>query len=114
MLVRFRSRALKTEFIVKARKARLNTSDIGFNKARGKAVFVNGHLTPQNKQLFSKALQLKKEKKWLFLWTDDCVIKARQSTDSKVFRIKSDSDLAILVNLTRFSRFFSSVPRILI
>lgn len=95
LLVRFHSRALKTDFISKARKARLNTSDIGFSKARGKPVFVNDHLTPQNKQLFSKALQLKKDKSWRFLWTDDCVIKARQSTDSRVFRIRCESDLAI-------------------
>lgn len=96
LLVRFHSRALKTDFIGKARKVRLNTSDLGLSKARGKPVFINDHLTPQNKQLFSKALQLKKRKKVAFLVDpDDCVIKARQSTDSRVFRIRCESDLAI-------------------
>lgn len=58
-------------------------------------VIVNEHLTFDNKKLFSKALALKKEHQWQFLWTDNCRIKARKSEDSKVFGIGTESDLRV-------------------
>lgn len=95
IIARFTSRAKKAEFIAKARKARLQTNDIGFQGTDTQAVYVNDHLTQGNKQLFAKALALKKENAWQFLWTDDCVIKARQTTESRVLRIRDEADLEI-------------------
>lgn len=95
IIARFCSRDKKNEFVKKARKARLDTRALGFSGQHMQSVFVNEHLSPENKRLFSKALTLKKEKGWLFLWTDNCHIKARQNTASRVFRIASDSDLSI-------------------
>lgn len=95
LIVRFRCRTTKAEFISKARKARLQTSDIGFHGTTTTPVYVNDHLTQENKKLFAKALALKREKKWQYLWTEDCVIKARYSSDSRVFRIRAEGDLAI-------------------
>lgn len=92
----FYSREQKNEFVRKARKARLNTRALGFSGEGTHAVFVNDHLSPDNKKLFAKALVLKKEKQWAFLWTDNCQIKARKSTDTRVFRIKSEIDLSII------------------
>lgn len=95
IIIRFCSRAKKQDFIAKARKAKLNTKDLGFAGAQNYPVFVNEHLTPDNKRLFAKALALKKEKGWQFLWTSNCHIKARQTENGRVFRIASDRDLAV-------------------
>lgn len=58
-------------------------------------MYINDHLTPENKRLFAQALALKKEKEWQFLWVDNCKIKARKTQDSNVYRISGVSDLAI-------------------
>lgn len=95
IIVRFCSRDKKNEFIRKARKARLRANQIGFSEGCDSSVYINDHLTSANKQLFAKALALKKEKKWQFLWTENCQIKARWNVESKVFRIATESDLKI-------------------
>lgn len=92
IIARFVSRDKKNDFVKKARKARLNTRDIGFFGEARVPVFVNDHLTSENKKLFSKALELKKQFRWRFLWTDNCRIKARKTKDSKVYRIATEND----------------------
>lgn len=94
IIARFCSRTKKSDFISKARKAKLCVSDLGITGASNAPVFINDHLTPSNKVLFSKALTLKRDKNWIFLWTDDCQIKARKTTNSRVLRIRDDSDLS--------------------
>lgn len=94
LLARFCSRAKKAEFVSKARKAKLCLQDIGLSGAINSPVYINDHLTPENKALFSEALTLKKANNWKFLWTDNCQIKARRTTDSKVLRITCEADLA--------------------
>lgn len=95
IIVRFCSRDKKNDFLRKARKARLCTGNIGFSGKNDVPVFVNEHLTFDNKKLFSKALALKKEHHWQYLWTDNCRIKARKTQDSKVFRIETERDLRV-------------------
>lgn len=95
LIARFYSRSKKTEFISKARKARLCVRDLGFSSSDTASIYVNDHLTAQNKLLFAKAKQLKKDNGWEFLWTKDCVILARQTHVSTVFRIQNESDLRV-------------------
>lgn len=95
IISRFHSRVKKAEFANKAKKARLTTSAIGFSARQERPVFVNDHLTAENKRLFAQALSLKKEKKWQFLWIDNCQIKARKKPDSRVFCISKLSDLSV-------------------
>lgn len=95
IIARFCSRTKKADFASKARKARITTGVIGFRKETEKPVFVNDHLTPENKRLFAQALELKKAKNWKHLWTDSCVIKARKSDDSRVFRIREAGHLSV-------------------
>lgn len=96
IIARFCSRAKKDEFVSKAHKAKLHLSDIGVKASVDSAVYVNEHLTPQNKALFSKALALKKQHKWQFLWISNCQIKARKAERTRVYRIASESDLAVI------------------
>lgn len=95
IIARFCSRDKKNDFARKARKARVITSQIGFSDQPHNPVYVNDHLTYENKKLFAQALALKKAHSWQFLWTDNCQIKARKMCDSKVFRISSEADLRI-------------------
>lgn len=59
LIARFCSQAKKNDFVCKARKARLCLDDIGMSDGTH-PIFINNHLTPQNKVLFSRALALKK------------------------------------------------------
>lgn len=95
IIARFCSRDKKQEFLSKARKAKLHTNDLGFPGPHHYPLYVNDHLTVENKRLFAKALSLKREKGWAFLWTDNCHIKARQSNESRVYRIRTEADLSI-------------------
>lgn len=120
IIVRFCSRDKRTEFLSNARKSRPTTACLGvlgessqqatantegqgdsntvgdrYQKSRVQPIYVNEHLTPENKILFGKALELKKQSKWMFLWTDHCVIKARKTLDSRVHRITCDQDLRV-------------------
>ncbi|KAH7958862.1 hypothetical protein HPB49_006037 [Dermacentor silvarum] len=95
IIVRFCSGTKKTEFM-KARRARKKSRSVGFSGENTKAIFVNEHLSPDNKRLFFKAFALKKEKGWQFIWTENCQIKVRKSPDRRVLRIASDSDLSII------------------
>lgn len=95
IIARFCSRAKKNEFLAKARKARLVVGSLGFTGENKEPIFINEHLTPDNKKLFAQALALKKEKGWRFLWTKNCRINARKSEDSRVHRINSVADLSI-------------------
>nr|XP_037273122.1 zinc finger protein 35-like [Rhipicephalus microplus] len=81
------------EFVSKARKAKQCLSDIGLPEAANNPVYINDHLTPENKALFSQALASKKGNNRKFLWTDNCQIKARKTTESKVLRITCEADL---------------------
>lgn len=95
IIARFCSRTKKAEFASRARKARLTTAAIGLSQKQPTSIFVNDHLTPDNKRLFAQALELKKSKGWKFLWTDNCTIKARKADDTRVHRISSVNDLSV-------------------
>lgn len=97
VVARFCSRSKKNEFISKARKAKLCLGDLGISSAINSPVYVNDRLTPTNKSLFTKALTLKKANNWKFLWTENCAIKARKTTDSQVYRIAKESDLSFII-----------------
>lgn len=101
LIARFCSRDKKAEFVSKARKARLQTKDIGFHALESHPVYVNEHLTAENKKLFAMALNRKKEMKWQYLWTDDCRIKARKTDDSRVYVIRDERDLRVFTDTVR-------------
>ncbi|KAK8771256.1 hypothetical protein V5799_025498 [Amblyomma americanum] len=98
ILARFFSRTKKADFMSKVRKACLTLFKIDIGASEDSPFFfVNDHLTAENKALFSKVLSLKKQKKRKFLWTDNCMIKARKTTDSTVCPITNESNLSQIV-----------------
>lgn len=82
IIVRLCLKQKRAAFVSKARKARLTTSSHGLSGSGENTIFINEHLTPQNKKLLSKAHSLKNRKEWMFVWTDNCVIKARKTLTS--------------------------------
>lgn len=98
IIARFCSRTKKADFVSKARKARLNTTTLGFPPSAEAKVFINDHLTQDNKRLFAQALELKKQHNWKFLWTDNCRIKARKTEGSRVYVISCTRDLSLIAS----------------
>ncbi|XP_040074137.1 uncharacterized protein LOC120846440 [Ixodes scapularis] len=96
IIARFISRDHKNDFQKKARRARITSKDLNLQE-EPRQIFFNDHLSPLNKKLFSAALRLKKDKEWMHLWTDQCVIKARKTNGSSVHKIVSQDDLSVFV-----------------
>lgn len=93
LIARFCSRAKRSEFAAKTRKARLTTSAMVFLRATTSqlpAIITSILATNDSAQAF----ELKKGKGWKHLWTDNCGIKARKSNSSRVYRINGVMDLA--------------------
>lgn len=95
IIARSCSRDKKFQFASKSRKARLTTRAVGSNQTDDSPVYINDHLTPERKRLFAQAQELKREKQWKYLWTDNCTIKARQAENARVYRISCLEDLRI-------------------
>lgn len=95
IVVQFKSRSKRDAFLLKARKTRLSTSDIG--RSTDKPVFVNEHLCPNLKRLLGMAISKKKACEWKFVWTRDGKIFARKDEQSKVVRVHCESDIAKII-----------------
>lgn len=91
----FNNRYAKEDFVAAARaatsSAAITPSDVGLHGRQ--KIFVNDHLTPQNKGLLSKAKDLAKERDFQYVWVKHCKIMARKNTTSPVINIKTEKDL---------------------
>lgn len=91
ILVSVHNRYIKEDFVAAAKKCTTAPADLGL---RGdKRIFVNDHLTVDNKMLLNKAKALAKERGFAYIWVKGCKIFARKSPTSNVLAIKSESDL---------------------
>lgn len=91
IIVRFVRREKRNSFLAKARKTRQTGTLLGCSST--KPVFVNEHLTRQNKQLLGAAVARKRVAGWRYVWTKDGRIFARRDENSAVLRLNSASDL---------------------
>lgn len=93
IVVSFLNRYVKEEFIAAARAQKnLTASDIGFG-GDTQRVFVNDHLTPEQKVRLTKTKALKKSRNYLYVWVKYCKIHVRKDDTSPVMIISKDSDL---------------------
>ncbi|XP_030039621.2 uncharacterized protein LOC115455069 [Manduca sexta] len=92
IIISLHNRYLRDEFISAAKRFKiLTTKDLGLG-GDGK-IFINDHLTLENKQLLNKAKTLAKEKKFSYTWVKNCTIFVRKNITSPTFAIKTEKDL---------------------
>lgn len=91
-VVRFVSRKTK-EAILTAKKSEANRQ----YKFRTKDVFINEHLSKQNRSLFAAAQEKKRTLNYKYCWTRGGNIKLRKADDSEVINITSEEQLAAIV-----------------
>ncbi|CAB3243681.1 unnamed protein product [Arctia plantaginis] len=93
IIVSFLNRYLKEDFVAAARACK-NLCAADINLEGTSRIYINDHLTVQNKLLLNKAKKLAKEYDFEFIWVKNCKIFARKNQMSKSFVIKNDKDLS--------------------
>lgn len=97
IIARFRHRVLKDKIIVAARKHRdLNTRDMRIGGESSK-IYINEHLTKDNKMLLKLCKQKGKELNYKFIWTKNCRIFVRKNETSPPIPINSSIDVGKIV-----------------
>lgn len=93
IIVHFSLRKRKEEFLAACKIRReITTVDLGYN-GPSKPIFINEHLTPQNKMLFKRVRAAASEHGFKFVWVKDCKLFVRKSESSKIIFIASEDDL---------------------
>lgn len=94
VIVGFVGRYQKQDFVAaaKLRKQGLTSQDLGFTGDLTK-IYVNDHLTKENKQLLSKTKKIAVEKNYNYVWVQNSKILTRKNDTSPIIAIKNDSDL---------------------
>ncbi|CAG9137783.1 unnamed protein product [Plutella xylostella] len=93
VMLTFTRRAPRDQLLRAAKARRGITTEMLEVPGNCRRVFVNEHLTKENRVLFSKARALGAELKFKFVWTSNCNIFMRRSETSSVLRITSESIL---------------------
>lgn len=98
IVVRFRQRHVKDALYASARKSRdLTTVSLGMG-GDSKRVYVNEHLTLNNKKLLQICKAKAKECNVRFVWTKNCRIYTRKNEKSPPVLVLSESDLRKLIS----------------
>lgn len=92
IIVNFNNRYLKENFVACARAHKsISATELGFGSES--KIFVNDHLTIENKILLNKAKKEAKDRGYSFVWVKNCKILLRKNPTSPIKVIKSDLDL---------------------
>lgn len=98
IIVKMNKRLCKDEFLSKARRFRdLDTKRLGFTDGDPRRVYINEHLTPENKQLHKQVRCRAKELNYSYVWIRNCAIHVRKNEKSPHLTIYSEADLNKLV-----------------
>ncbi|KAI5643907.1 hypothetical protein NE865_04083 [Phthorimaea operculella] len=93
VIVCFTSRYTKENFIAKARLHKeLTASDIGFHNSASR-VYINDHLTRENKILLNQTKEAANGKGYQFKWVQHCKILVRKNETSPILHIQTSEDL---------------------
>lgn len=97
IITKVRNRVLKDSIIHGVRKNKgLTTQDIGL-PGETKDIFVNEHLTIENRTLHKKVRQLATEKMYTFVWVKNCRIFVRKGDKTPIIHVASEDDLKKIV-----------------
>jgi len=96
IIVRFQSRNKKQDFLSASKRYRnLNSSELGF-VGNVCGVYVNEHLTLENKKLFKSAREFSRENNFKYCWVRDCRIYVKRSDESRAIVVQDESVLSRL------------------
>lgn len=97
IIVQFTSKFERDKCIAAAKPKRLLASDVS-DRFDSVPVFVNEHLAPGIKRLLYLSKQYKLEQNFKYCWVKDGKIFLRKEDNSRVIRVKKESDLFNLSN----------------
>lgn len=86
-------RRLDKEEMLRKRRVKSNLSTRHMNLRMDQPVYVNESLSPARKRLFAEARQLKRQKKFKFLWVRGGKIFLRQEESAPVIQVTCQADL---------------------
>ncbi|KAL1446304.1 hypothetical protein WDU94_013948 [Cyamophila willieti] len=89
----FESKYERDSILKACKKCKPKALDLTKNAADVQPVYVNEQLAPHRKELFFKAMQIKREKKYSFLWVQEGRILLKKNESSRVLRIESLEDM---------------------
>lgn len=96
IVAKMRTRLLKDNLLSASRKRRITTTDIHL-KGECRPIYINEHLTVQNKQLLKKAKETAKKREFLYAWTKNGRIFVRKGDTSPPILISTEEDLRRIV-----------------
>lgn len=96
IVVKLKSRLLKDNIISGARKNRLTTKDLDLT-SDVRPIYVNEHLTQQNKFLLKKCRETAKQKQYQYVWTKNGRIYVRRNDISPALQVTQDSDILKII-----------------
>lgn len=91
IIISVHNRYIKEDFVAAAKKFNIVPADLGL-KGDTK-IFINDHLTLENKILLNKAKNLARERGFAFVWVKGCKIFVRKTPTTPALTIKSELDL---------------------
>lgn len=95
IIVSVHNRYQKEDFVAIAKKCTIVPADL--NLPGNSRIFINDHLTLEDKLLLNKVKSLAKEKNFAYTWVKGCKIFVRKSSTTHVINIKTEADLKKLV-----------------
>lgn len=100
IIVKLISRTKKHEILAAAKRTKKSSKNIGTYglKIQGlsESLFINEHLTSDNKLLLKRTKEAAKNKGFKFVWVRNCTIYVRKNETSPAKPIKSENDIARL------------------
>ena len=94
IIVKFTNRNIRDKLYKSRSKLKnFTTGDIGLGRHNDGKIFIQESLTPSRRQLFKKALEIRKELRFKFIWTYYVSIFLRKDESSQAVRITSLKEL---------------------
>lgn len=97
IVVKLHSRRKKEDLMAAFKQSKRNTESNSLKiEGVSEQIFINEHLTIQNKLLFKEAREIAKAKHYKYVWVKHCNIYMRKDDNSRILQIRSHDSLSKL------------------
>lgn len=94
IIIHFGNKRKRNDFLAACKSRRnINTVDLGLD-GPARQVFINEHLTPQNKRLLKQVRDIGKDLDYKYIWVKDGKIFLRKGDTSRIILISNERDLS--------------------